>query len=71
MTFAEIKSCGKDWLTPNDVAGALGCNPQEIRLKARDEKWRPLLGFPVVCIGSRVKIPRVGFINFWEGNINL
>lgn len=70
MTYAEIKASDKDFLTPNDVAGVLRCNPHEIRLKARDEKWRPLLGFPVVCIGNRVKIPRIGFINFWEGKVD-
>lgn len=67
MTYAEIKASDKDFLTPGDLAGVLGCDPQEIRLMARDERWRPQLGFPVVCMGNRVKIPRIGFINFWEG----
>ncbi len=58
-------------LTPKQAAPALGCNPYFINLMAKDEKKRSLLGFPVVMVGSRVKIPRIPFLKFlgWQGQL--
>ena len=64
MTFEELKNSDKDWLVPTDVAGVLGVSAYSISLQARDDPAK--LGFPVVRIGSRTKIPRVGFIKFCE-----
>lgn len=65
MTLAEIKALDKDIITPAQAAGPLGCDPQYIRVAARQ---RPeLLGFPVTLIGSRVKIPKLPFIRYMEG----
>ena len=61
----ELRRMTEDTITPNTAARYLKCNPQLIRTAARQ---RPeLLGFPVSCIGNRVKIPRVAFIKFLEG----
>lgn len=66
MTLEEIKALKKDVITPAQAAGALNCDPQYIRVAARQ---RPeLLGFPVTLIGSRIKIPRLAFIQHMEGN---
>ena len=66
MTLAELKQLDKDVITPAQAAGVLGCNPQYIRVAARQ---RPeLLGFPVTLIRSRVKIPRLAFIRYMEGD---
>lgn len=65
MTLAEIRSMEKDWLTPAEVGEVLGCDPQGIRVSAWQDRER--LGFPVIIIGHRVKIPREGFIRFMEG----
>lgn len=60
MTLAEIKASDAAWLTPNDVAPVIGCNPENIRMTAHD---RPeLLGFPVTVVGNRTKIWRKGFL---------
>ena len=65
MTLSEIKQSDKAMLVAEEVAPVIGCNPHRIRLMAKE---RPeLLGFPVCVVGSRVKIPRVPFINFIEG----
>lgn len=64
-TLDEIRASGRDVLTPADVAPVLGCDPHYIRVAARQCPER--LGFPVVLIGNRTKIPRSAFIKFMEG----
>lgn len=62
MTLEEIKHLPDAMLTPAQVAPIIGSDPQTLRMWARQ---RPdLLGFPAVCIGNRVKIPRVPFLRF-------
>lgn len=64
MTPDEIRACDKPWLTAADVAQVVGCDPQGIRITARkNPEW---LGFPVICVKSRVKIPRVPFVRYME-----
>lgn len=69
MTMNEIKSLKKDYLTPNDVAGCLGCAPYNINVQVREDKQRGVnsFPFPTIMIKSRVKIPRVAFIKAMEG----
>lgn len=65
MTLSDVKAMDLDVISPDIVAQVLRCNPNYIRTAA---KQRPeLLGFPVIIIGNRVKIPRVGFIRYMEG----
>lgn len=69
MTISEIKHSDKAVLVPAEIAEVLGSNPQSIRLMARE---RPeLLGFPVIVVGTRVKIPRKPFIQYIEGKSQL
>ena len=65
MTLQQIEALEKDVLTPEQVAKCLGCDPHFIRLEARQSPER--LGFPVICVGTRVKIPRRAFIRFMRG----
>ena len=65
MTLDEIKSSSKEVLTCKDVADVLACNPATLHMQAVEQPWR--LGFPVIVMGSRVKIPRIAFINFMNG----
>lgn len=65
MTLSDIKSMDKPILTPAEVASVLGCDPQDIRVQAKQNPEK--LGFNVAVIGSRVKIPRQGFIKWMEG----
>lgn len=62
MTPDEIRASDKTFLTAADVAPVVGCDPQGIRITARkNPDW---LGFPVTCVKSRVKIPRVPFVEY-------
>lgn len=67
MTLKDIEALDKEMLTPALVAPILGSDPQTIRMQARE---RPdLLGFPVICLKSRVKIPKEGFLAYCRGLI--
>lgn len=65
MSVEEMKGLSKDYLTPKDIAGCLGCTAYALNQQAASDASK--LGFPVVIIGKRVKIPREAFIRFMEG----
>ena len=65
MTLDEIRNSTKEVLTPAEVAEVLGCDPQDIRVQAKVHPER--LGFNVAVIGTRVKVPRLAFIRWMEG----
>lgn len=54
-----------DVLLVSDIAPILGVNPQSIRAQAQKDVRQ--LGFPASVIGTRVLIPRDGFINWLGG----
>lgn len=64
-TLEEIKACPKEVLAPADVAGVLRCDPFNITRAAKSNP--EMLRFPVIVMGSRVKIPKAGFVRFMEG----
>lgn len=66
MTLQQIMNCDKEILTPADVAEVLGCNAYSITLQAREDakEGKSSLGFPVIVIGNRTKIPRRSFLRF-------
>lgn len=64
-SLQEIEAATKEILTPADIAPIIGVDPHTIRLAARS--MPSSLGFPVICIGTRVKIPRRAFIAFMKG----
>ena len=69
MTVAEIKASDSMWLTAQDIAPVLECDPNLIRRQAQDDPSK--LGFPVVVLCTRVKINRKGFLEFiGEGGDN-
>ena len=65
MTLDEIRRSSKEVLTCQDVAPVLSCNPATLHMQAVEQPKR--LGFPVIVMGSRVKIPRRPFLKFMEG----
>lgn len=65
MTMDEIRRSNQVFLTADEVAPVIGCNPQAIRVQAHADPLK--LGFPVVVIGRRVRIPRAGFIEALGG----
>lgn len=62
MTLDEIRNSTKEVLTPADIADVLNADPQDIRVQARTAPEK--LGFPVIIIKSRTKIPRVPFLRY-------
>ena len=65
MTIAEIRATDKPMLTPADIADLMGSDPQTIRISARQKP--ELVKFPYTFVGNRMKIPRIGFLNWMEG----
>ena len=59
-TLQDLIDSEKDFFVAEDVAGVLGCDAHTLRPTARQ---RPeLLQFPTICMGNRVKIPRIPFL---------
>lgn len=65
MTLDDVRKIDREYLLPSEVAAVIGCDPQAIRVWARQRPQE--LGFHVSVIGSRVKIPRLAFIRWMEG----
>ena len=59
-TLEDIERIPKTMLLATDVSPYLETDPGLIRWQAQREPEK--LGFPVVVIGSRVKIPKEGFV---------
>lgn len=64
MTLEQIKTTEKDFLTPEDLREVLGCNPYAINVQAKDDPAK--LGFPVCLMGTRVRVPRLGFLHWMQ-----
>lgn len=65
MTIEEIRASDKTMLTPKDVSLVLGCHPYSLNVQAK--KDIKALGFPASLIGTRMRIPRVGFLRWLDG----
>ena len=69
MTQSEelrrIEALPKDMLVPTDVCKYLGCSSYTINIVTRDGK-NPF-PFPVIRLGSRVKIPKEPFLKAMRG----
>lgn len=65
-SIEEVEALECEFLTCMQVAEILGASQQMIHKQAIECPER--LGFHVIVIGSRVKIPRRAFIQFMKGN---
>ena len=63
-TLAELQASDKMFLTPAEISGVLGSDPQTIRVTARQRPDR--IGFDFTFVGNRMKIPRIPFLR-WLG----
>lgn len=66
-TLDAIKACDREFLTPGDIAPFLQCDQYSINLQAQADPKK--LGFPVCVMGTRVRIPRTGFIRWYEWTV--
>ena len=64
MTLKEIEESSKEVLTCAEVAQVLKCNPATLHMQAI--KGPKKLGFPVIVMGNRVKIPRRPFLAYMK-----
>ena len=68
MSLEELRNYPRDWLTCEQVAPVLGADKMTIHDQAVTDP--AALGFPVIVVKSRVKIPRLPFIRFMtEGRV--
>ena len=65
MTLQELEQLETEVLTPNQVAPILGCQPYSINIATKD--GRNPFPFPVIRMGTRVRIPKKPFIKFMMG----
>ena len=64
MSPDELLNMNSATISPSQAAPMIPCNPYSINLAARDPRYRSELGFPVILIGNRVRIPRIPFLKF-------
>ncbi len=64
MTLDDVRAMEREIITPAIAAAVIGCDPNAIRITAHREPES--LGFPVIVVGTRTKIPRRAFIKFME-----
>lgn len=62
MTLEELKEKRPLFVTAEEISEILGCNAANIRSQAQSDQGK--LGFPVMVVGTRVKIPVKPFLRF-------
>ena len=65
MTLDELERLDKEMLVPTDVAPILGCAPYSINVATQNGN-NPF-PFPIVRMGTRVRIPKMPFIKAMRG----
>ena len=63
----RIEALPKDMLVPTDIAKYLGCCPYRINVATKDGK-NPF-PFPVIRMGTRVRIPKMPFVKAMRGEL--
>ena len=64
MTLEQLEMLDKEMLIPKDIAPILGFNPYAINVAVKNGNPFP---FPVIRMGSRVRIPKKPFIKAMRG----
>lgn len=65
MTLEELEALPREVLTCKQIAPILGAKADNLHQQAVERPER--LGFPVIVIKSRVKIPKAAFISYMRG----
>jgi hypothetical protein len=65
QSIDEVNALEREYLTPRQASGILKCTPYAINIQVKLEPES--LGFPVIILGSRVRIPKKPFIKFLTG----
>ena len=64
-TLEEIEAIDKTMLVPTDICRYLGCSAYTINVATRD--GRNPFPFPVIRMGTRVRIPKEPFLRAMRG----
>lgn len=64
MSLDDLERVEREFLIPSEIAPILGCSAFNINLQAKYDREHGVnsFPFPVILIGSRVKIPRMAFV---------
>ena len=68
MTLEQLEAMDKEMLVPKDIAPILGCAPYAINVATQNGK-NPF-PFPIIRMGTRVRIPKRPFIKAMRGETN-
>lgn len=66
-TLEDLEALPGEFLTCKQVAPILGAKEANIHMQAMDAPY--MLGFPVIIIKSRVKIPKRPFLRFMREGV--
>lgn len=64
-TLEDIEAIDKTMLVPTDICNYLGCAAYSINVATRD--GRNPFPFPVIRLGTRVRIPKIPFVKAMRG----
>lgn len=67
-TLEDLEALPGEFLTCKQIAPILGAKEANIHMQAMDAPY--MLGFPVIIIKSRVKIPRRAFVSYMKGELS-
>ena len=65
MRISELTALDREYITPTEAASVLDCAPQRLRDQAHRNPAS--LGFPVIIMGRKIRIPKEPFIAFMKG----
>ncbi len=65
LTLQDLREIDSEFLIPVIVAKVLHCDPYAINVQAHADASK--LGYKVSIQGRRVRIPRLAFIQYMEG----
>lgn len=64
MTLSDIEKIPRDYLLPAEVSEVLDMKQNSLNVQAHENP--DALGFPVIVTGSRVRVPKEGFLYFMK-----
>jgi len=67
MRLQDIQAIQRDYLKVVEVCSVLHTRPETFRGQAHQCPWK--IGFPVIVIGTRVKIPKIPFLKYMRGEL--
>lgn len=62
MTLSDIEKIPREYLLPAEVSEVLNMQQNSLNVQAHENP--DALGFPVIVTGSRVRVPKEGFLYF-------